>query len=105
VSPTKQQFTSMTNIFTEPVKITLGGSPGEAVTEFVINPGEAQDFPRSLCEPVPGAGSENLPPILERKSMRTWNDGKRRPTLIPTEEFQRQQKAKAAKAAPKQEAR
>lgn len=81
------KFVSMTNIFSEPVRIEIGGSPGEGVTEYVIQPGDAREFQMGYCVPVPSAGPEMLPSILSRKSMRTWPDGVRRPTLIPTEEY------------------
>lgn len=76
----------MVNVFDEPVRIVIGGNPGDGVTEYVIKPGEAQAFHENLCKPVPGAGPAALPSILSRKSTRTWVDGVRRPCLIPADE-------------------
>jgi hypothetical protein len=81
--PTTNKQTSMTNIFNEPVRIQLGGAPGDGVTEVIIKPGESVDFHANLCAPVHGAGTEDVPSIIARESTRTWPDGTRKPTLVP----------------------
>lgn len=77
---------SMTNISAEPVRISIGGQPGEEPTVYTIPPGGRQDFPEGYCVPVRGRGPEIVPSILARQSTRTWPDGTRRPTLVPTSE-------------------
>lgn len=72
----------MVNIWDKPITVHLGGTPGDGVTEYEIGPGEKQGFHEGLCKPVPGAGSEKLPPILHRRSLRVFPDGVRRPVLI-----------------------
>lgn len=79
----------MVNVSEAPVRIEIGGSPGDGVTEYVIQPGEAQAFHENLCKPIPGAGRNKLEPILARKSMRNFPDGVRRPTLVPASEAKR----------------
>jgi hypothetical protein len=88
---------SMTNIFNETVRIQLGGQPGDGVTVVTIEPGKSADFHENLCTPVHGGGSEDIPSIIARESTRTWPDGSRKPTLVPTAELE----AKKAAAAPK----
>ena len=76
----------MVNVFDEPVRIELGGAPGDGTTEYVIEPGQSQAFHENLCKPVQGAGRNTIPSILSRMSTRTFPDGVRRPTLIPASE-------------------
>jgi hypothetical protein len=73
----------MTNIGDEPLTVSIGGSPGDGVTEYVLDPGESAPFHENYCKPVPGAGPQSLPSILERQSMRDFPDGVRRALLVP----------------------
>jgi len=117
--PTKTKVNrtiSMTNISDQAITIHIGGSPGDGVTEHVIEPGGAQHFHENYCKPVAGAGTENMPPILARHSLRECADGVRRPMLVPTAEadktkaayaeaIRRNLKAKADKAKAEAEAK
>lgn len=76
----------MTNIGEEPIVITIGGAPGDGVTEYVVKPGEEVPFHENFCKPVPGAGHQTMPSILARQSMRDFPDGVRRPVLVPVDE-------------------
>jgi hypothetical protein len=76
----------MMNIGDEPVTITIGGAPGDGVTEYVVEPGQSAPFHENYCKPVPGAGPQELPSILARQSMREFPDGVRRPVLVPASE-------------------
>ena len=76
----------MVNVSDEPIRIELGGAPGDGTMEFVIEPGQSQAFHENYCKPVQGAGRTTIPPILARMSMRTYPDGVRRPTLVPAAE-------------------
>lgn len=76
----------MVNVSDEDVRITIGGGPGDGVTEYVIKPNEQAPFHENYCKPVPGAGRNELPSILSRKSMRTFKDGIRRPALVPVDQ-------------------
>lgn len=77
---------NMMNIGEEPITITIGGAPGDGVTEFIVKPGEAVPFHENYCKPVPGAGPQSLPSILSRQSTREFPDGVRRPVLVPAVE-------------------
>lgn len=82
----KNQAVPMTNIWDQPVTIQIGSTPGSGVDEYTIKPGETQSFPEGYCKPVPAAGQDKfLPAILARESTRTWDDGVRRPTLVPAD--------------------
>lgn len=83
IKQTVNKVTQMVNISEEPITISIGGAPGDGVTEYSINPGEAVPFHENLCKPVPGAGHLEMPSILSRQSMRDFPDGIRRPVLIP----------------------
>src|SRR5690242_14558557 len=76
----------MVNVSDEVVRIQLGGSPGDGVTVFEIEPGKSQAFHENFCKPVPGAGRAELPSIMARESMRTFPDGVRRPALVPADQ-------------------
>jgi hypothetical protein len=100
--PTTNKQTSMTNIFHEPVRIVLGGAPGDGVTEVIIKPGESVEFHANLCAPVHGAGTEDVPSIIARESTRDWPDGTRKPTLVLSTDPRAKKAAATAKAAPKE---
>jgi hypothetical protein len=76
----------MTNIGEEPIVITIGGAPGDGVTEYSVAPGESVPFHENFCKPVPGAGPQSMPSILARQSTRDFPDGVRRPVLVPANE-------------------
>lgn len=79
----KNRTIQMTNIGEEPITISIGGAPGDGVTEYQLAPGESAPFHENYCKPVPGAGPQELPAILARQSLRYFPDGVRRPVLVP----------------------
>lgn len=83
------QTITMVNIGDAPITVEIGGSPGDGVTEYVIDPGKGIPFPENYCKPIPGAGRNVRPSIMSAKSMRTFPDGVRRPVLVPESEAEK----------------
>jgi hypothetical protein len=90
VNKSVNRVTQMTNIGEEPVTITIGGAPGDGVTEYVIEPNQSVPFHENYCKPVPGAGHQEMPSILARQSSRDFPDGVRRPLLVPASEAKKE---------------